>query len=236
MKTVADLWSMNLDAMWMRNTGLDGWAHLGGPHVVPKAIFDMMKEDGRFIVTTLTLGEALTGNRVTEDKDRSFLRNPLVVDIYGRKEIEKYYANALKGREYFYDGKNAFYQMQGFGEMTRYRRNFMINVKRAYDAGVLLAGGTDAPYLGLFIGEGMHRELALLVEAGIPPLDAIKISTHNGATVLGVADKIGALKVGMEADIVLVKGDPSANIADTRNISHVFKQGKLIDRAAIKMQ
>ena len=40
----------------------------------------------------------------------------------------------------------------------------------------------------------------------------------------------------MEADIVLVKGDPSKNIADTRDISHVFKQGKLIDRAAIKIQ
>ena len=236
MKVVADLWSMNLDAMWMRATDLDGWAHLGGPHVVPKAIFDMMKEDRRFIITTVTLGETLTGNRVTEDEDQSFLRNPLVVDIYGRKEIEKYYANAAKGREFFYDGKDSFYQSQGFGEMLRYRQNFLINVKRAYDTGVFLAGGTDAPYLGLFVGEGMHRELALLVKAGIPSLDAIKICTHNGAKVLGVADKIGALKVGMEADIVLVKGDPSKNIADTRNISHVFKHGKLIDRAAIKIQ
>ena len=53
---------------------------------------------------------------------------------------------------------------------------------------------------------------------------------------LGVADKIGSIKVGMEADLVLVKGDPSKNIADTRKISHVFKQGKLIDRAAIKIE
>ncbi|NCF28546.1 MAG: hypothetical protein GWP69_14275 [Gammaproteobacteria bacterium] len=154
MKTVADLWSMNLDAMWMRNTGLDGWAHLGGPHVVPEAMFDMMKEDGRFIVTTVVLGEVLAGTRITEDKDRGFLRNPLVVDIYGRKEIEKYYANAAKGREYFYTGKEAFYQAQGFGEMTRYRRNFLINVKRDYDSGVLLAGGTDAPYLGSWQRDG----------------------------------------------------------------------------------
>jgi len=236
MKTVADLWSMNLDAIWMKMTDLDGWAHLGGPHVLPKAVFDMMKQDGRFIVTTAVLGETLAGTRITEDKDKSFLRNPLVVDIFGRAEIEKYYANTAAGREYFYDGKDSFYQSQGFGEMTRYRRNFLANMKQAYDAGVLLAGGTDAPYLGLFWGEGMHRELELLVEAGIPPIEAIKICTHNGATVLGVADTIGSLKVGMEADIVLVKGDPSKNIADTRDISHVFKQGKLIDRAAIKIQ
>jgi hypothetical protein len=236
MTVVADLWSMNLDAIWMRATDLDGWAHLGGPHVLPKDVFNMLKHDGRFVVTTVTLGETLSGNRVTEDKDQSFLRNPLVVDIYGRKEVEKYYANASKGREFFYVGIDSFYQSQGFGEMLRYRRNFLTNVKRAYDAGVLLAGGTDAPYLGLFVGEGMHRELALLVEAGIPPLDAIMICTHNGARVLGVSDKIGALKVGMEADIVLIKGDPSKNIDDTRNISHVFKQGKLIDRAAIKIQ
>ncbi len=236
MKVVADLWSMNLDALWMRGTNLDGWAHLGGPHVVPKAVFELMKKDKRFIVTTVTLGETLSGIRITEDKNKSFLRNPLVVDIYGRKEIEKYYANATKGRKFFYTGKHAFYQTEGFGEMLRYRRNFLINVKRAYDAGVFLAGGTDAPYLGLFIGEGMHRELELLVKAGIPPLEAIKICTRNGAKVLGVADKIGALKVGMEADIILVRGDPSKNISDTRNIRHVFKQGKLIDRAAIKIQ
>ena len=236
MTAVADLWSMNLDGIWMRATDLDGWAHLGGPHVVPKAVFDILKKDGRFIVTTVTLGETLSGNRVTEDKDKSFLRNPLVLDIYGRKEVEKYYANASKGREFFYTGNDSFYQIEGFGEMLRYRRNFLINVKQAYDAGVLLAGGTDAPYLGLFVGEGMHRELALLVKAGIPPIDAIKICTYNGAKVLGVMDKIGALKIGMEADIVLVKGDPSKNIDNTREISHVFKQGKLIDRAAIKIQ
>jgi imidazolonepropionase-like amidohydrolase len=236
MKTVADLWSMNLDAIWMRATGLDGWAHLGGPHVLPKAVFDMMKKDGRFIVTTVTLGEALAGNRITEDKDKSFLRNPLVADIYGRKEVEKYYANTASGREYFYDGKDSFYQSQGFGEMLRYRKNFLINVKQAYDAGVLLAGGTDAPYLGLFFGEAMHRELELLVEAGIPPLDAIKICTNNGAKVLEISDKTGSLKAGMDADILVVKGDPSKNISDTRNIHHVFKQGKLIDRAAIKIE
>jgi imidazolonepropionase-like amidohydrolase len=236
MKTVADLWSMNLDGLWMKATDLDGWAHLGGPSILPSSIFDMMKEDSRFIITTASLGETLAGSRLTEDTDKSFLSNPLVVDIYGRKEIEKYYANLDAGREYFYDGEDSFYQSQGFGEMTRYHTNFMANLKLAYDAGVFLAGGTDAPYLGLFVGEGMHRELELMVEAGIPPLDAIKISSHNGAKLLDIHEVTGSLQVGMDADLIIVNGNPATNISNTRNIEYVFKMGKMIDREAIKIE
>jgi len=101
--------------------------------------------------------------------------------------------------------------------------------------GVLLAGLDPTGIGGIIAGYGDQREVELLVEAGFTPLEAIKIATLNGAQFLGEADHIGSLAVGKQADIVLVKGDPSANIQDIENVELVFKDGvgwdskKLID-------
>ena len=75
----------------------------------------------------------------------------------------------------------------------------------------------------------------LLVEAGFTPLEAIQVATENGAKYLSREDRIGTLAPGKQADIVLIKGDPSKNIADIENVETVFKSGtgydskKLID-------
>jgi imidazolonepropionase-like amidohydrolase len=63
------------------------------------------------------------------------------------------------------------------------------------------------------------------VEAGFTPLEAIKIYTLNGAQFLGEADHIGSLAVGKQADIMIVKGDPSSKIEDIENVEVVFKDG-----------
>ena len=98
--------------------------------------------------------------------------------------------------------------------------------ERAFVAagGLLLAGPDDA--IGDDIaGFGDQRELELLVQAGFTPVEAIKIASLNGAQFLKLADYIGSLGVGKQADIVLVKGDPSANIRDIENVEIVFKDG-----------
>jgi imidazolonepropionase-like amidohydrolase len=101
--------------------------------------------------------------------------------------------------------------------------------------GVLLAGLDPTGIGGTIAGFGDQRELELLVEAGFTPLEAIKIATLNGAQFLGEQDQIGSLATGKQADIVLVKGDPSARIQDIENVELVFKDGvgydskKLID-------
>jgi imidazolonepropionase-like amidohydrolase len=64
-----------------------------------------------------------------------------------------------------------------------------------------------------------------MVESGISPLDAIKISTLNGASYLGIGDRTGSIAVGKQADLLLVTGDPSTRIADIHNVVGVFKQG-----------
>jgi imidazolonepropionase-like amidohydrolase len=101
--------------------------------------------------------------------------------------------------------------------------------------GTLLAGLDPTGIGGVIAGFGDSREVELLVESGFTPLEAIKIATLNGAQFLGEQDHIGSLTAGKQADIMLVKGDPSAKIADIENVELVFKDGvgwdsqKLID-------
>jgi imidazolonepropionase-like amidohydrolase len=101
--------------------------------------------------------------------------------------------------------------------------------------GLLLAGLDPTGYGGVIAGFGDQREVELLVEAGFTPVEAIHIATSNGAQFLGELDKIGTLAVGKVADIVVLQGDPSANIKDIEKVELVFKDGvgydsgKLID-------
>jgi imidazolonepropionase-like amidohydrolase len=101
--------------------------------------------------------------------------------------------------------------------------------------GTLLAGLDPTGIGGTVAGFGDQREVELLVEAGFTPVEAIKIATLNGAQFLGEAGHIGSLAAGKQADIMLVKGDPSSKIDDIENVELVFKDGvgwdskKLID-------
>ena len=91
--------------------------------------------------------------------------------------------------------------------------------------GILLAGPDPTGNGGVLPGFGDQREIELLVEAGFTPLEAIHIATESGAVYLGRNDRIGTLAAGKQADIVLIKGDPSKNIDDIENVETVFKAG-----------
>jgi imidazolonepropionase-like amidohydrolase len=93
-------------------------------------------------------------------------------------------------------------------------------------AGGLLVAGTDPTGSGGVIpGYSNQRQLELLVEEGFTPLEAIRIGTLNGATYLGREARIGSITRGKQADLVVIDGDPSANISDVRKVQTVFKQG-----------
>jgi len=95
--------------------------------------------------------------------------------------------------------------------------------------GLLLAGPDPTGNGGVLPGFGDHRELELLCEAGFTPLEAIHIGTANGAYYLGRLDRIGTIEVGKSADLVIIKGDPSARIEDIENVELVFKDGMAYD-------
>jgi imidazolonepropionase-like amidohydrolase len=75
--------------------------------------------------------------------------------------------------------------------------------------------------------------MELHVAAGLSPLETIKIATHNGARILGLDEQIGAIQEGMRADLLVVEGDPSISISDTRNIAFVIQNGVLVDRKVL---
>src|SRR5712664_1023296 len=99
--------------------------------------------------------------------------------------------------------------------------------------GLLLAGLDPIGYGGVIAGFGDQREVELLVEAGFTPLEAIHIATSNGAEFLGQLDKAGTLAPGKIADLVVIHGDPSANINDIEKVEIVFKDGVGYDSAKL---
>jgi len=108
-------------------------------------------------------------------------------------------------------------------------------MERAFVAagGLLLAGPDPTGGGQVLPGFGDQRAIELLVEAGFSPVEAIRIGTLNGATYLGLNARIGSIAAGKDADLVLVKGDPSARIADIENVVTVFKDGIGYDPAAL---
>ncbi len=110
-----------------------------------------------------------------------------------------------------------------------------MDFERAFVAagGLLLAGEDPTGYGGVLAGFGDQREVELLVEAGFSPVEAIHIATENGAKFLGVADKIGTLAPGKQADLIVVRGDPSKTIADIEKVEIVFKDGIGYDSAKL---
>ena len=101
--------------------------------------------------------------------------------------------------------------------------------------GMLLAGADPTGNGGVLPGFGDQREVELLVESGFTPLEAIRIATLNGAQFLGIADRIGSVADGKQADLVLINGNPARDINDVEKVETVFKNGigydsrKLID-------
>lgn len=115
------------------------------------------------------------------------------------------------------------------------RKEMDFEVAFVKGGGLLLGGPDPTGNGGVLPGFGDQREIELLVEAGLTPLQAIQVLTENGAMYLGRQDQIGTLAAGKQADLVLIKGDPSKTIEDIEKVETVFKAGvgydskKLID-------
>jgi imidazolonepropionase-like amidohydrolase len=104
---------------------------------------------------------------------------------------------------------------------------------RFVKAGGRLVLGSDPCCGSNLPGFASHDAVTLLVEAGFTPLDAIRVATRQGATFLGVDDRVGTIAPGKEADLLIVRGNPAANIQDISNVVHVFANGKHYDPAAL---
>ena len=99
--------------------------------------------------------------------------------------------------------------------------------------GLLIAGPDPTGNGGVIPGFGDQREVELLVAAGFTPVEAIRIATLNGATYLGLSDRIGTIAPGKNADLFIVSGNPAAKIDDIENVIVVFKDGVGYDSAKL---
>jgi imidazolonepropionase-like amidohydrolase len=100
------------------------------------------------------------------------------------------------------------------------------NLKTLWDAGAVVAAGTDAGNTRTLHGPSLHLELALMTQAGLTPTQALVAATRNGARLFG-RDDIGRVSPGAQADLVILDADPTADILNTRRIRAVMRGGAL---------
>ena len=133
-----------------------------------------------------------------------------------------------------YDERRAAIARAGDTTWTVLLRKEMQLEKMFADAGGLLVVGTDPTgFGGVVAGYSNQRALELLVQGGFTPLEAIGIATLNGARYLGREARIVSIAAGKQADLIVVRGDPSARIEDVQNVELVFKQGVGFDSPKI---
>jgi imidazolonepropionase-like amidohydrolase len=223
MRTIIDQWSRNGSGD-LADTGLAGFAHFPSRRISDETIATI-KAHNVFFISTLAVLEAATGRRWL---DMSFLDDPLIADTTSKAVLDQ-----LRSA---YGGLSAA-QLAAKSNYTMPvdLKGAENNVRRILDAKILFAAGTDAVYPGDFQGEGLHRELELLVESGLTPLEAITAATKNAAAILNASKEWGTLEVGKLADLVIVHGNPARRIGDTRYIFAVIKEGTVIDRTALRL-
>jgi len=114
----------------------------------------------------------------------------------------------------------------GWGRIELERQMEFVGL--AASAGVRVVAGTDTPNPFVLPGQSMHDELELLVGSGLTPMQAIVAGTSRAAELLGLADRIGVVKPGYFADLLVVRGDPVSSITATRSVALVIKSGRIV--------
>ncbi|HVU30365.1 MAG TPA: amidohydrolase family protein [Sphingomicrobium sp.] len=114
---------------------------------------------------------------------------------------------------------------RGEAQRLAYMNDLALEREFVAAGGLLIAGPDPTGNGGVIPGFGDQREMELLVEAGFSPLEAIRIATLNGAIFLGLDDRIGLIAPGKNADLVIVEGNPAADINAVENVTTVFKDG-----------
>ncbi len=206
--------------------GIAGFAHVPDAPIFslysPDAI-KFMKQRGVMFTSSLAVIESFSRRRLT---DLTFLEYPLIKDTAPPSFLTDLRTEARREVCPLPAGHDS--PLERFKQRSK-------NVKALFDAGFLIDAGTDAPYPGVFLGEGIHHELELLVEAGLRPLEAITIATRNGAQWVGAGKEWGTLEPGKLANLLVINGRPDQKIQESRNIGLVMQQGRILDREQLKL-
>jgi imidazolonepropionase-like amidohydrolase/ABC-type multidrug transport system permease subunit len=189
---------------------------------IPDAMFEQMAKQGTFYDPTLSVGEAFkdfaAGNT-------DLLKRSLVQQV-GPAEL-------LNGTEEAMRSADTEPMRKALAEYPIDMAIAIDNLKRAYDHGVLLVTGSDAGNYLVIHGPTVQHELQLWVRAGIPPAVALQAATVNAAQLLRADKRIGSIRSGNDADLLVVDGNPVEDITATERISLVVFKGERIDRSEL---
>jgi len=204
--------------------GITAYAHMFEEDISDD-FMKLIKTRGIRCITTLAVTESAIGRRFV---DLSFLGDPLVEHTtppWFIKDLKSWVSRTINTNS---NSHSAYAQREQI--LKRAQRN----AKKMFDSGIVLAAGTDAPHPGVFLGEGIHRELELLVEAGLTPLQAITLATKNAAVLIEAEKEWGTLSPGRLANFLVVDGRPDKDIKQTRNIEMLILEGKILNRERLK--
>jgi imidazolonepropionase-like amidohydrolase len=149
------------------------------------------------------------------------------------RAMESLTPEAREAYLYLRNVTNTLPREQAQDRITAYQHDLALEHKFVAAGGLLLAGPDPTGNGGVVPGFGDLREVELLVEAGFSVEDAIKIATYNGASYLGLSNRIGSIAPGRDADLVVLNGDPGRAITDIEKVEIVFKDGVGYDSAAL---
>jgi imidazolonepropionase-like amidohydrolase len=214
-KTVVHVGSWN-DVRDAVKAGAAAVTHTPGPEPPPDDIPRLMVERGAAHIPTLAVQTDFA--RILTD--RSMIQDPMLATLTTEPLRAAYLA-----------ASDTAAALRGW---IAYQRSNMVSnptaVRRLHQAGVTMLTGTDGGNLGVFQGWSVHREMELLVAAGLSAWDALRAATTSAATFLGQPWGVSA---GNEATFVVLDASPVENITNTRRIHSVVLRGKLIDRASL---
>lgn len=189
------------------NAGVDGLAHLYFNDAYDPNFGRLAAQKRAFVIPTFSVLQTLAGMRET---------TVLITDALISSYLKPFDVQNLE-RSYPFKGKEANYRA---AERA---------LPQLREAGVPILAGTDAPNPGTTFGASLHRELELLVRAGLTPIEALQAATSVPAAKFNLEGR-GRIRPGMIADLVLVNGDPTQDIKTTRDIASIWKGGRPVDR------
>jgi imidazolonepropionase-like amidohydrolase/ABC-type multidrug transport system permease subunit len=202
--------------------GVDGIEHGSARDVIPVEILDELKQSGAAYDPTLSVLEAVTDLQ----NGKTDLLNRSLVQQIGPSDL-------LEGTKKFVQSDAAKGMFKGIGNPLTIGTD---NLHRAWQAGAMLVTGTDSGNPMLIHGPALHRELQLWVKAGIPAAVALQAATYNGARLLRADSRIGLIRKGYEATLLLVDGNPLEDISATERISMILFKGEHIGRSELFKQ
>ncbi len=191
---------------------------------VDQEFIDLMKSNGTVYTPTLIVGRGYYNTYRAILGEEFIMNDPNnTIDAKTRNMLE----NASLFQKFFNVG-SLENSVARFESILDQREKLMaINLKKLYDAGALIAVGTDAGNPGTVHGISIYDEMEAMQRAGISAKDLIVMATKNGAVAMDRSNDFGTLATGKMADLIVLESDPAEDIKNMRSISHVMRGGLL---------